>query len=94
VPTTYPYREYVERGGLMAHASDLTELGRRVADDVHQSGNKESEHDCIKLPAKHGCRDDHVGYLFGPDEAAHRKTMGPDPDREGAAGEGEPAGVL
>jgi hypothetical protein len=58
VPTTYPYREYVERGGLMAYASDLTELGRGVADDVHQSGNKESEHDCIKLPAKHGCRTD------------------------------------
>jgi putative ABC transport system substrate-binding protein len=36
VPTMYPYREYVERGGLMAYASDLTELGRRVADDVHQ----------------------------------------------------------
>jgi putative ABC transport system substrate-binding protein len=32
----YPYRSYVERGGLMAYASDLTELGRRVADDVHQ----------------------------------------------------------
>ena len=36
VPTIYPYREYVERGGLMAYASDLTELGRRAADDVHQ----------------------------------------------------------
>ena len=32
----YLYREYVERGGLMAYASDLTELGRRVANDVHQ----------------------------------------------------------
>jgi putative ABC transport system substrate-binding protein len=36
VPTMYPYRSYVERGGLMAYASDQTELGRRVADDVHQ----------------------------------------------------------
>ena len=36
VPTMYPYRVYVEWGGLMAYASDLTELGRRVADDVHQ----------------------------------------------------------
>jgi len=36
VPTMYPYRSYVELGGLMAYASDLTELGRRVADDVHQ----------------------------------------------------------
>jgi putative tryptophan/tyrosine transport system substrate-binding protein len=32
----YPYRSYVEQGGLMAYASDLTELGRSVADDVHQ----------------------------------------------------------
>jgi putative ABC transport system substrate-binding protein len=32
----YPYRVYVEWGGLMAYASDLTEIGRRVADDVHQ----------------------------------------------------------
>jgi putative ABC transport system substrate-binding protein len=36
VPTMYPYRVYVEWGGLMAYASDLTEIGRRVADDVHQ----------------------------------------------------------
>jgi ABC-type uncharacterized transport system substrate-binding protein len=36
VPTIYPYREYVQRGGLMAYASDPSELGRRVADDVHQ----------------------------------------------------------
>jgi putative ABC transport system substrate-binding protein len=36
VPTIYPYREYAERGGLMAYASDPTELGSRVAGDVHQ----------------------------------------------------------
>ena len=36
VPTMYPHRSYVERGGLMAYASDPAELGRRVADDVHQ----------------------------------------------------------
>jgi putative tryptophan/tyrosine transport system substrate-binding protein len=36
VPTMYPYRRYVELGGLMAYASDLTELARRASDDVHQ----------------------------------------------------------
>jgi putative tryptophan/tyrosine transport system substrate-binding protein len=36
LPAMYPYRNYVEAGGLMAYASDLLELGRRVADDVHQ----------------------------------------------------------
>jgi putative ABC transport system substrate-binding protein len=32
----YPYRDYVEAGGLMAYAVDLAELLRRMADDVHQ----------------------------------------------------------
>ena len=32
----YPWRDYVEAGGLMAYASDLGELGRRMADDVHE----------------------------------------------------------
>jgi putative ABC transport system substrate-binding protein len=32
----YPYRDYVELGGLMAYAPDLGELAQRVADDVHQ----------------------------------------------------------
>jgi putative ABC transport system substrate-binding protein len=36
LPTIYPWREYVEAGGLMAYAVDLGELGRRIADDVHQ----------------------------------------------------------
>jgi putative ABC transport system substrate-binding protein len=36
VPTMYSHRVYVEWGGLMAYASDPTELARRVADDVHQ----------------------------------------------------------
>jgi putative tryptophan/tyrosine transport system substrate-binding protein len=36
VPTMFPYRVYVEQGGLMAYASELTDLVRRVADDVHQ----------------------------------------------------------
>jgi len=36
LPAMYPWREYVEAGGLMAYAGDFDELGRRMADDVHQ----------------------------------------------------------
>jgi putative ABC transport system substrate-binding protein len=36
LPAIYAYREYVEAGGLMAYGVDLGELGRRMADDVHQ----------------------------------------------------------
>jgi putative tryptophan/tyrosine transport system substrate-binding protein len=36
LPAIYPYREYVEAGGLMAYGIDLGELGRRMADDVHE----------------------------------------------------------
>jgi putative ABC transport system substrate-binding protein len=36
VPTLYPYRDYVEEGGLMAYAPDLSELAKRMAEDVHQ----------------------------------------------------------
>jgi putative ABC transport system substrate-binding protein len=36
LPAIYPWREYVEAGGLMAYAVDLGELGRRIADDVHE----------------------------------------------------------
>jgi putative tryptophan/tyrosine transport system substrate-binding protein len=36
LPAIYPFREYVELGGLMAYEGDLGELGRRMADDVHQ----------------------------------------------------------
>jgi putative ABC transport system substrate-binding protein len=35
LPAIYPWREYAEEGGLMAYATDLAELGRRMADDVH-----------------------------------------------------------
>jgi putative ABC transport system substrate-binding protein len=36
LPAIYPWRDYVEAGGLMAYGGDLGELGRRMADDVHQ----------------------------------------------------------
>ena len=36
LPAIYPWREYIEAGGLMAYASDLREFGRRLADDVHE----------------------------------------------------------
>src|SRR5216684_2323562 len=36
MPAIYPYRDYVEQGGLMALAPDLGELAERMANDVHQ----------------------------------------------------------
>jgi putative ABC transport system substrate-binding protein len=36
LPTMYPYRDYVDAGGLMAYTVDLAELLRRLAGDVHQ----------------------------------------------------------
>ena len=36
IPTIYPYRDYVEQGGLMAFAPDLGELAERMASDVQQ----------------------------------------------------------
>jgi putative tryptophan/tyrosine transport system substrate-binding protein len=35
LPAIYGWRDYVETGGLMAYGSDLPELGRRIANDVH-----------------------------------------------------------
>src|SRR3979411_1379085 len=36
LPAMCPYRDYVEAGGLLAAAGYLSELLRRMADDVHQ----------------------------------------------------------
>jgi putative ABC transport system substrate-binding protein len=36
IPVVYPYRDYVDQGGLMAYAPDLGELAERMAIDVHQ----------------------------------------------------------
>ena len=36
LPAIYPWREYVEAGGLMAYGADLGEGWRRAADDVHE----------------------------------------------------------
>jgi putative ABC transport system substrate-binding protein len=36
LPGMYPFRDYAEAGGLMAYETDLVELWRRMADDVHQ----------------------------------------------------------
>jgi hypothetical protein len=54
LPAIYPWREYVEAGGLMAYASDLSELGRRVADDLHEILNGANPGDIpIYLPTKY-----------------------------------------
>jgi putative tryptophan/tyrosine transport system substrate-binding protein len=36
LPAIYPWRDAVELGGLMAYESDVGELWRRMADDVHE----------------------------------------------------------
>jgi putative ABC transport system substrate-binding protein len=36
LPGMYAWRDYVEAGGLMAYGTDLVELWRRLADDVHE----------------------------------------------------------
>jgi putative ABC transport system substrate-binding protein len=36
LPIIYPYRDYVDLGGMIAYAPDLGELAQRMAIDVHQ----------------------------------------------------------
>jgi putative ABC transport system substrate-binding protein len=36
LPAMYAWRDYVEAGGLVSYGTDLVELWRRLADDVHQ----------------------------------------------------------
>jgi putative ABC transport system substrate-binding protein len=36
LPAIYPYREFVEEGGLICYGPDLAELGRRTAQVVHE----------------------------------------------------------
>jgi putative tryptophan/tyrosine transport system substrate-binding protein len=36
LPAMFPFRLWVEAGGLMAYGTDLVELWRRLADDVHE----------------------------------------------------------
>jgi putative ABC transport system substrate-binding protein len=36
LPAMYPFRDWAEAGGLMAYGTDLSELWRRLADDVHE----------------------------------------------------------
>jgi putative ABC transport system substrate-binding protein len=36
LPIIYPYRDYVDLGGLMTYAPELGELAQRLAGDVHQ----------------------------------------------------------
>ncbi|TKW80198.1 MAG: hypothetical protein DI543_01250, partial [Bradyrhizobium icense] len=36
IPVVYPFRDFVEEGGLIAFAPDLGELAERMASDVHQ----------------------------------------------------------
>jgi putative ABC transport system substrate-binding protein len=36
LPTLYPYRDYVEDGGLISYGPDTGELAQRLAYDVHQ----------------------------------------------------------
>jgi putative ABC transport system substrate-binding protein len=36
LPTIYPYRQFVEAGGLMSYGIDLSDVGHRVADLVDQ----------------------------------------------------------
>jgi putative ABC transport system substrate-binding protein len=42
LPAMYPYREYIEGGGLMAYAPELSEPARQLANQVHQILNRKT----------------------------------------------------
>jgi putative ABC transport system substrate-binding protein len=53
LPAIYPFRDYVEQGGLMALAPDLGELAERMANDVHAIFNGAKPGDIpFYLPSK------------------------------------------
>ena len=53
LPAMYPFRLWVEAGGLMANGTDLVELWRRLADDVHEILNRANPGDIpIYQPTK------------------------------------------
>jgi putative ABC transport system substrate-binding protein len=42
LPTIYPYRQYVEAGGLMSYGIDLSDVGYRVADLADNTQSRET----------------------------------------------------
>jgi putative tryptophan/tyrosine transport system substrate-binding protein len=53
LPAIYPYREFVEAGGLIAYAPDFTDLARRFAQQVREILNGAKPGDIpIYQPAK------------------------------------------
>ena len=53
LPAIYPWREYVEAGGLVAYGPDFGELSRHMANDVHEILNGANPGDIpIYLPTK------------------------------------------
>ena len=54
LPAIYPWPDYVEAGGLMAYGATYGELGRRMADDVHDILNGAKPGDIpIYLPTRY-----------------------------------------
>jgi ABC-type uncharacterized transport system substrate-binding protein len=81
LPVMCPYRDYVEAGGLMAYAVDLTELLRRMADNVHQilkgadqpKNCKSARPHLTAGAARPRCRDNRIEIQFA---AMHESAFG------------------